>query len=122
MRSQQKTCDTTWNSDPTAAEQEIPSLEAPEVRRLVWEGVTLLDARSARDHAREPHRAAIHLGHLAPRVQLLKQCPDPSLPLVCCSNGEHRARRLAKRLIHLGYRHVYVLRGGLDGLPSQLLD
>jgi hypothetical protein len=74
-------------------------------------------AAQARHHAREPRRAAIHLGHLAPRDQLLKQCPDPSLPLVCCSNGERRA----KRLIRLSYRHVYVLRGGLDGLTSQLL-
>jgi rhodanese-related sulfurtransferase len=122
MPSQHKTSDIAWKTDPTATEQVIPTLEAPEVRRLVWEGVMLLDARSAREHAGEPRRAVIHLGHLAPRDQLLNQCPDPSLPLVCCSNGERRARRLAQRLIRLGYRHTYVLRGGLDRLTSQLLD
>ena len=121
MRSQQNACQPACKAEFAAAEPAIPSLEASEVRRLVWEGVTLLDARSARDHARSPRRAAVHLCHMAPRQHLLKQCPDPSLPLVCCSNAEHRARRLARRLTRLGYRHVYVLRGGLEELTSQLL-
>jgi len=121
MRSQENACQSACNVQGAVEEPLIPSLEASEVRRLVWEGVTLLDARSARDHARSPRLAAVHLCHLAPRQQLLKLGADPSLPLVTCSNGEHRARRLAQRLKRLGYRHVYVLRGGLEGLTTQLL-
>lgn len=98
----------------------VPSLEIEDVRRLVLEGVVLLDARSTRDHDRSPHQAAIHLCHQAPKQQLLSQCPDRSLPVVCCSNGEHRARRLAQRYRRLGYRHVYVLRGGFEAVTAQL--
>lgn len=106
--------------DWAPTEAEILSLEPQEVRRLVWEGVTVLDARSARDHALNPHRAAVHLCHQAPRHDLVQRCPDPREPLVCCSNKEARARRLAVRLSRLGYQHVYVLRGGLEALPAQL--
>ena len=121
MRSQENACHSACNVQGAVEEPLIPSLDPCEVRRLVWEGVTLLDARSARDHARSPRRATVHLCHLAPRQQLQALGGDPTLPLVCCSNGEHRARRLAQRLKRLGYRHVYVLRGGLEALTPQLL-
>lgn len=102
-----------------AAEPEIIALEPAEVRRLIWEGVTLLDARSDRDRASVPHSAAVPLCHQASLQTLHQLCGDRQDPLVCASNGERRARRLAVRLSRLGYRHVYVLRGGLAGLQVQ---
>lgn len=103
------------------AESCIASLTARELPRLLWEGVPLFDARSARDRGRQPCLMAVPLSHQAPRQQLLQHCSDPSLPIICCSNRERRARRLALRFRRLGCRHVVVLRGGLEALSAQAL-
>jgi hypothetical protein len=108
-----------YGIDVEVAEPEILSLEPVEVRRLIWEGVMLLDARSERDRANVPHTVAVPLCHRASPQALQLLCGDRQEPLVCASNGERRARRLAVRLNRLGYRHVYVLRGGLAGLQRQ---
>lgn len=109
---------------------EVRCLTPLEVRRLVWEGVPLVDARSIREYQRCHLHHAIHLGASAsvnggaagpaldvpPREASLLRArfPDRRTPLICYSNGEGRSHQLVLHLQHLGYPHVYALAGGLN--------
>lgn len=96
-------------------------LEPQEVRRLIWEQVPLVDARSAQEYLRRHLPGALHLPHGARPQQLRTVLPDPSQPLILFSNGQTRAAALARRLVGLDYGNVYVLGGGI-GLLLALQD
>lgn len=109
---------------------EVRCLTPLEVRRLVWEGVPLLDARTCREYQRCHLHHAIHLATPAPaqakalnasleplpwETSLLRaRFPDRRAPLICYSNAEGRSHQLVLRLQQLDYLHVYALAGGLN--------
>ena len=103
----------------------VRGLSALEVHRLVWEGVTLVDARSSREYQHWHLRQAIPLpGDGLPesggdaaclKASLLRSSfPDRRTPLIVYSKGDRRSHQLVKRLQELGYLHVYALAGGLS--------
>ena len=94
-------------------------LNANEVRRLVWEGVQLIDARSAQEFHASHLKGALHLTPEADDAQWQHACPNEQQILVCYSNRQCRAERLALRLRDAGYAHVYVLGGGLESFFAQ---
>lgn len=103
----------------------VRCLSAPEVRRLVWEGVTLVDARSSREYQHWHLRQAISLpgdglleagsDEACLKASVLRSCfLDRRAPLIVYSNGERRSHQLVKRLQYLGYPHVFSVAGGLS--------
>ncbi|NDC35120.1 MAG: rhodanese-like domain-containing protein [Synechococcaceae bacterium WB9_2_112] len=103
-----------------APAQLVRALTVREAKRLLWEGVRLLDARSVQEHGSYHIPSALQLNHQASNRQLMLRCPDRNEPLLCYSNAERRARILVSRLQQLGYRHAYVLQAGLEGFnPTQ---
>lgn len=91
-----------------------------EVRRLIWERVKTLDARSAAEHLRHRLEGSVHVGMRPSARQLQHLGLEPHEPLICLSNGGTRARQLNAHLRALGYRHAYHLSGGLGAVaPSQ---
>jgi rhodanese-related sulfurtransferase len=91
---------------------------AGEVRRLIWEQVTALDARTAAEHLRCQIEGSLHVGIRPTARQLQRLGLDPTVPLICYSNADVRAAQLNAHLRGLGYRHVYNLNGGLSAFLS----
>ena len=91
---------------------------AGEVRRLLWEQVTALDARTAAEHLRCQIEGSLHVGIRPTARQLQRLGLDPADPLICYSNADVRAAQLNAHLRALGYRHVYSLNGGLSAFLS----
>lgn len=96
-------------------------LEPQEVRRLIWEQVPIVDARSAQEYLRYHIKAAIHLPHSAGPQQIKTMLCDRTKPVVIYSNKQTRAEALARKLNHMHYMHVYVLAGGV-GVLQPLQD
>lgn len=91
---------------------------AGEVRRLLWEQVTALDARTAAEHLRCQIEGSLHVGTCPTARQLQRLGLDPTDPLICYSNADVRAAQLNAHLRALGYRYVYNLNGGLSPFLS----
>jgi rhodanese-related sulfurtransferase len=107
-------------SAPVDADHLVPAaldrcLNAAEVRRLIWEGVQVVDARTAAEHLHCKIQGSTQLG-IQPSLAMLQRLGlDRDDPIVCYSNHEQRARKLSEHLNALGYRSVYRLRSGLEG-------
>jgi rhodanese-related sulfurtransferase len=102
-----------------SAREEIRQLSVLEVRRLVWEGVALVDARTAAEFDHAQLKGAIHLGPEASDLELRAAISDRQQPLICYSNRTGRASQLVQRLQQLHYAHVFVLANGLEGFLAQ---
>jgi len=94
-------------------DQDLHLLEPQEVRRLIWESVPLIDARSAQEYECYHINGAVHLPHCSSSKRVSEVLAQRSEPLVIYSNSQKRAEQLARRLLHMHYRHVYVLSGGI---------
>lgn len=99
-------------------DEELHYLEPQEVRRLIWEQVTLIDARSAQEYLRHHLKGATHVPCTAGEHQVKTLLVDRTDPVIIYSNGQERAEQLARRLIRMRYIHVYVLGGGIGVLNS----
>ena len=109
-----------WDPDAPGPLPAPKRLRAAEVKWLIWEGMPLLDARTASEFLRCQISGARQVGVRPSRHQLQGLGLDPADPLVCYSNGEQRALQLSAHLSELGYRCVYLLEAGLEGfLPRQ---
>jgi len=104
-----------------ATARQVRLLSAQEMRRLIWELVPLVDARSAQAFLSYHLPGAIHVPHDAENQQIRRVLPDPKQPLILYSNTMNRATALAQRLLELGYDNVSILRGGLSH-PLALQD
>lgn len=103
------------------ADEEMRLLEPQEVRRLIWEEVPLVDARSAQEYLRHHIKAAIHLPYSAKPHQIKTILCDRTQPVIIYSNQQRRAEELARKLNQMDYLHVYVLAGGI-GILQPLQD
>ncbi len=90
-------------------------LNAAEVRRLIWEGVQVVDARTAAEHLHGQIQGSTQLGIHPSLATLQRLGLGTDDPIICYSNHEKRARKLSEHLNALGYRSVYRLRSGLEG-------
>lgn len=99
--------------DGAGQDADLRLLEPQEVRRLIWELVPLVDARSAQEYLRHHLPGALHLPPGARLQQLSSVLPDLRQPLILYSNGQKRSAALARRLLSLDYENVYVLAGGI---------
>jgi len=107
------------DADPD--DDDLRLLEPQEVRRLIWEQVPLVDARTGREYERLHLPRALHLPHDASLLRLRTVLPDLGQPLITYSNGQGRSTALARRLMARDYRNVYLLSGGI-GLLLALQD
>ena len=113
------TCSSAWDPDAPGALPAVKRLNSTEVKWLLWEGVPLLDARSAAEYLRCQIQGAMQVGAQPSEHQLGRLGLDPKAPLICYSNGEQRARQLCAHLEEIGYRCVYLLEAGLEGFLSR---
>lgn len=83
-----------------------------EVRRMLWEGATLVQLRLPGE-AGLPVQGSVLL--IPPLRQQETQCllPDPDAPLLCVDGDGDRALTLADHLLGLGYRYVFTFAGRL---------
>lgn len=102
-----------WRQGSEATDQGFHILSALEARRLIWELVPLVDARSAQDYLSYHLPGAIHLPHGAEQDQIRRVLPDHNQPLILYSNTMKRATALAFQLLELGYTSVHIISGGL---------
>lgn len=88
-------------------------------------GALFIDARSARDFGRSRVMGAISLPHpsdYATRSRVLRGIPRERRLVVYCQNERCAAAvGLAAELLADGYRHVEVIRGGLDAWDERAL-
>lgn len=96
--------------------QRAPLLSTLEARRLIWELVPLVDARSASDYLSYHLPGAIHLPDDAQPDLISRVLPEPHKPLILYSNTIQRATTLAGQLLDLGYINVFIFNGGLTNL------
>lgn len=99
---------------------ERQELQALEVRRMLWEGATLVQRKHPLS---ESLQGAILLEPEMEAHQIRGLLPDTSQPLLCvgfCSDGavHDSAVRLADHLLNLGYRHVFCLASGIRELMA----
>ena len=99
-------------------DEDLHYLEPQEVRRLIWEQVPLVDARSAQEYLRHHIKGAVHVPSTAGPQQIKALLVDRTKPVILYSNGQERAELLARTLIRMCYQHVYVLGGGIGVLHS----
>jgi hypothetical protein len=86
-------------------------LQPLEVRRLLWEGATLVQRKHP---LRDSLKGAIQLLAETEAVEIRSLLPDLAHPLLCVGRDRGRAARadalqLAENLLDLGYRHVFCL-------------
>ena len=91
-----------------AERQELQPLE---VRRLLWEGATLVQRKHP---LRDSLQGAIQLLAETEAAEIRSLLPDLAYPLLCVGRGREGAARadavqLAENLLDLGYRHVFCL-------------
>ena len=95
---------------------------ASEVKRLIWEGVITLDARSAAEHLHGPLEGSLHVGMHPSSGRLRRLGITSNDPVICvCDNGR-RASQLSAHLQGLGYRSVYCLGEALGSCVSDQRD
>ncbi|MCP9848491.1 rhodanese-like domain-containing protein [Cyanobium sp. Morenito 9A2] len=73
-----------------------------EARLLIWEGTTLLDARTAQEFSAAHITGAEVLPIDQGDRDLSQWLPDRSAPILCYSNGQTRSQSLVERLSQLG--------------------
>ncbi len=93
---------------PRAERQDLQPLE---VRRMLWEGATLVQRKRPLSDSLQ---GAILLGEEMESDQIRALLPDTSQPLLCVGIGSEEAIhasavQLAEHLLNLGYRHVFCL-------------
>lgn len=99
-------------------DEDLHFLEPQEVRRLIWEQVPLVDARSAQEYLRYHLKSALHIPHNTGQQQVDTLLNDRTKPVIIYSNGQNRAEQLARKLMSIHYRHVYILGGGISALQA----
>jgi rhodanese-related sulfurtransferase len=97
---------------------ELRRLQPIEVRRLIWEGAALLDARNLEEFTFAHLESALRVEVSAPAHEIRKLLPSLEQPIICYSNGNERGRSLGLRLIDLGYLYVFVLENGIRQFQS----
>jgi hypothetical protein len=103
---QDSLCDREYH---TRAERQ--DLQPLEVRRLLWEGATLVQRKHPLGEALQ---GAVQLEAAMEPDRIRALLPDPAWPLLCLGRGSGGAIRpsavqLAEELLDLGYRHVFCL-------------
>jgi hypothetical protein len=93
---------------PRAERQDLQPLE---VRRMLWEGATLVQRKRPLSDSLQ---GAILLEEEMEAGQVRALLPDTSQPLLCVGLGSEdaihaSAVQLAEHLLNLGYRHVFCL-------------
>ena len=83
-----------------------------EVRRMLWEGVKLVQVRHPGEEGL-PVQGAVLLTPPLRQEKIQRLLPDPELPLLCVDNDGDRAVSLADHLLGLGYRYVFTFSGRL---------
>lgn len=101
------------NNGSGAAGKDLRLLKPLEARRLIWEQVPLVDARSAHDYLGYHLPGAVNVPQGAENEQIRRSLPDHRQPLIVYSNSNKRASTLALQLMEIGYSNVYLLGGGL---------
>jgi hypothetical protein len=94
---------------------ECLELQPLEVRRMLWEGATLVQCKHP--HSDSLQGAILLAVEMGPR-QIRALLPDITQPLLCVGLGRDgavhaSAVRLAEHLLNLGYRHVFCLASGI---------
>jgi hypothetical protein len=83
-----------------------------EVRRMLWEGATLVQIRLPEAVGMSVQGAVLLHPRLRER-QIHRLLPDPGVPLLCVGKDGERAVTLADHLRGLGYRYVFTFAGRL---------
>ncbi|WP_408591172.1 rhodanese-like domain-containing protein [Novosphingobium sp.] len=99
------------------ARTEVEEIDPDDMRRRVAEGAVLVDVRDESELRRNPPLArAVHLsrGQLEYTITDAVDDKDTSIVLYCAAGM--RSVLAARTLQSLGYRHVAVLRDGLQAL------
>lgn len=83
-----------------------------EVRRMLWEGATLVLLRREGEEGL-PIQGAVLLTPPLRQKMIQRLLPDPDVPLLCENNDGYWAITLADQLLGLGYRYVFTFAGRL---------
>ncbi|WP_094554190.1 hypothetical protein [Synechococcus sp. 1G10] len=119
-----------WNQDRVAGlfdragirRGQIHELQPLEVRRMLWEGATLVQPKHPLS---DPLQSAIQLEADMEERQIRDMLPDSTMPLLCMGIGKDGAAskpavQLAEHLLSLGYGHVFCLASGSPELSIEV--
>lgn len=90
----------------------VPMMTASELRTHMKQGITLLDAREDEEFDTSHIRHARHVGYIWFDMREVYDIPKTDTVVVYCAIG-NRSERIGEKLRKAGYRHVYMLYGGL---------
>src|SRR5262249_1753653 len=92
----------------------VTYIDAPTLKSWLSDGseIALIDVREAGQFGEAHPFFAIPLPYSRFGPSLWRLVPSPAVRLVLCDAGDGVAERAAKRAETLGYRDIYVLRGG----------
>jgi len=90
----------------------VPVVTVSELKDLIKQGAILLDAREEDEFEISHIRHAHPVGYLWFDMRTIYDFPTTDTLVVYCAVGD-RSERIGEKLHKAGYRHVYMLFGGL---------
>lgn len=90
----------------------VPAVTADDLKVLIKQGAILLDTREDDEFEVSHIRHSRHVGYIWFDMRTVYDIPKTDTLVVYCAIG-NRSERIGEKLRKAGYRHVYMLFGGL---------
>lgn len=90
----------------------VPTVSVGELKVMIKQGVTLLDTREDDEFEVSHIRHTRHVGYIWFDMREIYDIPKSDTLVVYCAIG-NRSERIGEKLQKAGYRHVYLLFGGI---------